>query len=80
MMYCSVCLTFSGIPDLTSKDDTTWGNLHGFTTMDVLKAESQYCKNSASKNKVTCTQPDLAGFFVPVFTDRLCNNVEDCPG
>mgnify|MGYP006944965463 CR=1 FL=1 len=51
--------------------------------MDALKVESHYCKNPPAegyKNKVTCSKADLAGFFVPVFTDRLCNNVQDCPG
>ena len=81
MMYCSDCLSFSGSPDLTAKDGTTWGNLKGLSTLDALKTEAHYCKMSPAegfKNKVTCTKPDLAGFFLPVFTDRLCDNVEDC--
>ena len=33
------------------------------------------------KNKLVCPQADATGVTgIPVFTDRLCNNVEDCPG
>ena len=83
MMYCSFCFTFSDSPDFMAKDGTTWGNLKGMTTMDALKTEAKYCPHAPTygyKNKVTCPKKDLGGVYLPVFTDRLCDNVDDCPG
>ena len=36
MMYCSICMTFSGSPDFTAKDGSTWGNLMGQTTLGMM--------------------------------------------
>ena len=49
---------------------------------DALKTEAHYCPNAPAggyKNKVTCPKQDKGGVWVPVFTDRLCDNKIDCP-
>ena len=83
MMYGTYLLTKDpNEPDLTAKDGSVVPHLAGFTTMDSLKAERHYCGAQAGKykNKIVCPEPDVTGVIVPIFTDRLCNNIIDCPG
>ena len=46
--------------------------------LDVLKLEELYCPAASTKKKVTCKKSDLGGINLPVFTSRLCDNVNDC--
>ena len=83
MMYGTTLLTHDPAePDLTAKDGSLVPHLFGFTTMDALTAERHYCGAQAGtyKNKVICPQAAATGLMVPIFTDRLCDNIVDCPG
>lgn len=80
MMYCSFC---AGNPAMTTKDGTTWGNHGAMTTTDALQIQWQYCKNRDKfqfKETMQCPSPDSTGQVLGVFTDRICDNVNDCHG
>ena len=86
LMYCSSCITGSEDPfDMTTKAGISWGVMERMTTLDALKTEQFYCEDNSNrpvngyKPKVTCATSDVLNVALPVFTERLCDNVKDCP-
>ena len=51
--------------------------------VNLLQAQNRYCSNRANfqyKSTAQCTSTDLTGVIRPIFSDRICDGLQDCPG
>ena len=86
MMPCSNCLSENEKNKMTLKDGSFWSwTVSRPTTLDFIKINEFYCPEITGpvvhepESIIDCLTPDETGLVPPIFKNRLCDNVNDCP-
>ena len=94
MQYSSFTFANSDQPVATFKDGSNLSYKNRITTTDALQIQKRYCQGLTKlfsdgvpmfpeyelSDTATCTSEDKVGEKRKIFTDRLCDGSQDCPG